>query len=79
MNLLKQIALAWIRCRHFQAALAELEELSDRELSDLGLARADIVRVAFEEAERRTEATFARRHPTEPLPEAGSGLLRHRP
>ena len=47
MNLLKQIALACIQYRHFRAALAELRRLSDRELSDLGLAQGDIVRAAF--------------------------------
>jgi uncharacterized protein YjiS (DUF1127 family) len=63
MNLLKQIALTWIQYRHFQAVLAELKRLPDHELSDLGLARGDIVRAAFEEAERRTEAAFARSRP----------------
>ena len=36
-------------------ALAELNGYSDRELSDLGLTRADIVRTAYEEAERSVE------------------------
>lgn len=60
MNLLKQMALAWIQYRHFQATLEELRRLSSRELNDRGLARGDIVRVAFEAAERRTQAAFAR-------------------
>ena len=59
MSLLKRIAFVWIQYRHFQAAVAELGRLSDRELSDLGLARGDIGRVAFAEAERRTEAALA--------------------
>jgi uncharacterized protein YjiS (DUF1127 family) len=63
MNLLKQIALTWIQYRQFQAVLAKLKPLSDRELSDPGLARGDIVRVAFEEAERRTEAMFTQSRP----------------
>ena len=59
MNLLKHIAFVLIQYRHFQAAHAELRRLSDRELSDLGLTRGDIARVAFAEAERRTEAALA--------------------
>ena len=59
MNLLKRIAFVLIQYRHFQAAVAELERLSDRELSDLGLTRGDIGRVAFAEAERRAEAALA--------------------
>ncbi len=73
MNLLKQIALAWIQYRHFQAAYAELRRLSDRELSDLGLARGDIVRVAFAEAERRTGAAFAQSRPRGRASGSGAG------
>jgi uncharacterized protein YjiS (DUF1127 family) len=69
MNLLKQIGHVWIQHREFQAALASLKRLSDRELSDLGLARGDIARAAFEEAERRA-AAFARSGP-EPRPAGG--------
>ena len=70
MRLLKHIALAWMQYRAFQAALAGLQSLSDRELSDLGLARSDIARVAYAEAERRTAAAFA---PSRPEARAGSG------
>ena len=38
-------------------ALAELNGYSDRELSDLGLTSADIVRTAYEEAEQSVEST----------------------
>lgn len=35
----------------YRTALAELDALSDRDLSDLGLARAEIARVALEAAQ----------------------------
>ena len=73
MNLLKQMALAWIQYRHFQAALEELRRLSNRELNDRGLARGDIVRVAFEAAERRTKAAFARSRSRGRAPGRGIG------
>ena len=56
MNLLQKITLAWTRYRAFHAVLAELDGYSDRELSDLGIARHDIARVAYEAAERRAGA-----------------------
>jgi uncharacterized protein YjiS (DUF1127 family) len=56
VNLLQKITLAWTQYRAFQAALAELNGYSDRELSDLGIARHDIARIAYEEAERRAGA-----------------------
>lgn len=40
--------------RRFNASLRELDALSDRELADIGLNRSDIVRVAWEAAERET-------------------------
>ena len=61
MNLLQEITLAWTRYRAFQAALAELEGYSDRELSDLGITRHDIAGIAYEEAERRAGAPVPRR------------------
>jgi uncharacterized protein YjiS (DUF1127 family) len=36
--------------RRFNAALSELSHLSDRELADIGISRADIYRVAWENA-----------------------------
>jgi hypothetical protein len=39
--------------REFRAVLADLRGRSDRELAALGLARGNIARVAWEEAERR--------------------------
>jgi uncharacterized protein YjiS (DUF1127 family) len=53
MNLLKNLLLAWRQYRHFHAALAELDDRSDRELDDWGVARGDIVGLAYAEAERR--------------------------
>ena len=55
MYLLQKVKLAWTQYRAFHRTLAELNGYSDRELSDLGLTRADIVRTAYEEAERSVE------------------------
>ena len=56
MNLLRKITLAWTQYRAFHATLAELERCSDRQLSDIGIARHDVARVAYEAAERRAGA-----------------------
>lgn len=53
MNLIKSILLIWAQYREFRAIYAELARLSDRELRDMGLARGDLARVAYAEAERR--------------------------
>ena len=63
MNLLQTISLAWAQYRAFQAALAELEKYSERELTELGITRADIPRTAYAEAERRVEALARSRGP----------------
>jgi uncharacterized protein YjiS (DUF1127 family) len=63
MNLLQTIKLAWAQYRAFQAALAELEHYSERELTELGITRADIPRTAYAEAERRVEALAPSRGP----------------
>ncbi len=63
MNLLQTIKLAWAQYRAFQAALAELEKYSERELTELGITRADIPRTAYAEAERRVEALARSRGP----------------
>jgi len=36
--------------RRYNAGLSELTSLSDRELADIGISRADIYRVAWEKA-----------------------------
>jgi uncharacterized protein YjiS (DUF1127 family) len=36
--------------RRYNAGLSELRSLSDRELADIGISRADIYRVAWENA-----------------------------
>ncbi len=63
MNLLQTISLAWTQYRAFQAALAELEKYSERELGELGITRADIPRTAYAEAERRVQALAPSRAP----------------
>jgi uncharacterized protein YjiS (DUF1127 family) len=56
MNLLKTVLHIWAMHREFRAVLAELNGYSDRELSELGLARSDIARIAYDDAERRLAA-----------------------
>ncbi len=63
MDLLQTIKLAWAQYRAFQAALAELKSYSERELTQLGITRADIPRTAYAEAERRVEALALSRGP----------------
>ena len=53
MELLRKITLVFRRHHHYQAALAELETYSDRQLSELGLRRGDIAGLAYEMAEQR--------------------------
>ncbi len=55
MDLLNQTYRLWALRREFRAVRKELDSYSDRELTDLGLGRADVVRVALEEAERRID------------------------
>ena len=53
MDLLKETYRIWAMHREFRTVLAELNGYSDRELTELGIGRGDVARVAFEEAERR--------------------------
>ena len=56
MDLLKNLLLIWRQFRHFQAALADLGNRSDRELAERGIVRADIISVAYATAERSAAA-----------------------
>ena len=56
MDLLKNLLLIWRQFRHFHAALADLGNRSERELAERGIARADIVSVAYATAERSVAA-----------------------
>ena len=49
---LAALTLAVTRWRSFRKTVGELSRLSDRELEDLGIGRAEIGRVAKEAAER---------------------------
>ena len=53
MDLLNETLRAWAMQREFRSVLNELKSYSDRELTELGLSRGDIARVAYQEAERR--------------------------
>jgi uncharacterized protein YjiS (DUF1127 family) len=66
VDLLQTIRLTWAQYRAFQAALAELERYSERELRELGITRADIPRTAYAGAERRVAALAASRPARKP-------------
>jgi uncharacterized protein YjiS (DUF1127 family) len=51
VNLLTNTLRVWAMHREFRAVLAELNGHSDRKLAELGLARGDIARVAYRDAE----------------------------
>jgi uncharacterized protein YjiS (DUF1127 family) len=51
MDLLRSIKRAWIQYRAFERVRTELADSSDRQLADVGIARGDIGRIAFEHAE----------------------------
>ena len=53
LDLLNETLRIWAMHREFRAVLKDLKGYSDRELTELGISRADIARVAYEEAERR--------------------------
>ncbi len=46
----------WKRYSHFHAVQRELRGFTDRELADIGISRADIPRVALEDATMRTRS-----------------------
>ena len=75
MDLLKETHRIWAMHREFRTALRELGSYTDRELTELGLERGDIARIAYEEAERRIGTRdIARRRPRR-LARARSGRL----
>ena len=53
MRLLTTIATTLARYHRFNAILRELGARPDRVLADMGIDRADVARLAWEEAERR--------------------------
>jgi uncharacterized protein YjiS (DUF1127 family) len=53
MDVLKETYRIWAMHREFRRVLRELAAYTDRELTELGLGRGDLARVAYEEAERR--------------------------
>ncbi len=67
MDLLRNIALVLFQFRHFHSVLAEFKSYSDRELSEWGIARSDITRRAYEEAEQHA-AALARGRAQAPAP-----------
>ena len=57
MDLIRALHRAWIQYGEFQRVRQALADSSDRQLADMGLARGDIVRLAYEHAE-----AYAARH-----------------
>ena len=65
MDLLNETWRLWAMHREFRAVLKELQSYSDRELTELGLTRADVTRTANEEAERRIMTPARRSTPVQ--------------
>jgi uncharacterized protein YjiS (DUF1127 family) len=61
MNLFRNIRVVLAQYREYQTVAAELGSYTDRQLAEIGLARGDVHRLAYEEAERRV-AHLAPRH-----------------
>ena len=59
MRLLTTIATTLARYHQFNAILRELNAYPDRVLVDMGIDRADLSRLAWEEAERRLDQELA--------------------
>jgi uncharacterized protein YjiS (DUF1127 family) len=57
MRAIAAIRHAWARHRAFKTVLAELDAYSDIDLVDLGIGRADVARIAWDEAARRLAAS----------------------
>ena len=49
---LSHIVRSWQQWRRYNASLAELNRLGDRDLADIGITRGDIPRAAWESSER---------------------------
>jgi hypothetical protein len=68
VNLLSTLSRLWALHRAFRAVHAELARRSDRELRDMGLARGDVARLAYAEAERRVAPPAPRHRAKVPAP-----------
>src|SRR3954452_23716772 len=64
MSLFHHALRVWAQRRAFRAAYAELARHTDRELSDMGIERRDITRIAYAEAERRIVTPVASSTPS---------------
>ena len=51
MSLIRALSRAWIQYREFERTHQALASSSDRQLADMGVARGDIGRIAYEHAE----------------------------
>lgn len=72
LNLLRNIGRTLAQYRTFRATFAELQGCSDRQLADMGFARGDLTRVAYEAAELR-QPVAARAAARAPLTGAFAG------
>jgi uncharacterized protein YjiS (DUF1127 family) len=66
MNLFRNIRVVLAQYREYQTVLGELGSYTDRQLAEIGLARGDVPRLAYEEAERRVGDLTSRRTGTAP-------------
>ena len=67
MNLFRNIRVLLAQYREYQKVLGELGSYTDRQLAEIGLARGDVPRLAYEEAERRVGDLAPRRTGTSPV------------
>ena len=74
MDMLQETYRGWAVRREFHAALAELSRYTDRQLADMGVERGDVVRLAWEEAERRFPLP-AEGEPTRAFAKTSAGSL----
>jgi hypothetical protein len=59
--MIKGFYIGWLQYREFEAALARYRAMSEDELRARGLNPSDIVRAAYDEAEKRVAASRAER------------------
>jgi uncharacterized protein YjiS (DUF1127 family) len=58
MDLFRPLRRAWAQYREFERVRTELDDSSDRQLADMGIARGDIGRIAYEHAEQHALRLF---------------------
>ena len=58
MDLFRPLRRAWAQYREFERVRTELEDSSDRQLADMGIARGDVAWIAYQHAEQHALRLF---------------------